>query len=36
MTLETLFLSVGVLGALQFGYVVLKNMETKTVSGSPA
>jgi len=33
MSLETLIASVGLLAALQFGYVVLKNMGTRTVEG---
>jgi hypothetical protein len=36
MTLETLIASVGVLGALQTGYVMLKNMEARTVNGPTA
>jgi len=33
MTLETLILSVGVLGALQAAWLVLKNGEARTVNG---
>ncbi len=35
MSFETLILSVGVLGALQAAWLVLRNMEAKTVTGSP-
>ena len=35
MTLETLIASAGLLGALQTGYLVLKNMEARTVNGAP-
>jgi hypothetical protein len=33
MSLETLLVSVGILGALQGAYLVLKNMEARTVTG---
>jgi hypothetical protein len=36
MTLETLLVSVGVLGSLQAAWLVLKNMEVRTVNGTPA
>jgi Tfp pilus assembly protein PilV len=36
MSLETLILSVGLLGALQVAYRTLKNMEARTVTGSSA
>lgn len=36
MTLETLILSVAVLGTLQIAYRALKNMEARTVNGAPA
>jgi hypothetical protein len=36
MTLETLLVSVGVLGSLQAAWLVLKNLEARTVSGSTA
>ena len=36
MSLETLIVSVGVLGSLQAAWLVLKNMEARTVNGTPA
>ena len=36
MTLETLILSVAVLGIFQIAYRALKNMEAHTVNGAPA
>jgi hypothetical protein len=36
MSLETLILSVAVLGSLQAAWLVLKNMEARTVNGTPA
>jgi hypothetical protein len=36
MSLETLILSVGVLGALQAAWLVLKNAEARTVNGPTA
>ena len=36
MTLETLLVSVGVLGSLQAAWLVLKNLEARTVNGSTA
>ena len=36
MSLETLIVSVGVLGSLQAAWLVLKNLEARTVNGTPA